>query len=373
MLIQIAVLTVFSNHCFKFRGRIYRQSRGGAIGLRLTSVVARIVMDTWACKFLFKLDTAGMRIFAFMKYVDDVNVVMRRLKAGFRWTGEKLAWTKECQEEQRASGESEERLTMTRVLEAAESIYPWLKFTMDLAEDHGARTVPMLDLQVWTEPMKSRQGSTTAEPEGCRGGEGPQPGQDPAETDDGVQVLSWAFYEKPSTSSKVLRANSAYPWRSKLVTMVMEVFRRCRNTSRQLAPESRAKILGTFVSKMRRSGYHQSTVDGVLDSGLRFYYRKVKLDLEGGPPLNHRVERDTVQRRREKMGATKDWFKRRRGGEQEARRKEDPARVAQPRSRKRRPGVRPGVGAGTLGSGAPPRTPRHQQREPQRSRPGPMT
>ena len=93
MLVQIVVLIVFTNHCYKFRGRVYRQSKGGAIGLRLTSIAAWIVMDAWACSFLLKLDKVRMRIFAFMKYVDNVNVVMRRLKARFMWVGEKLVWT----------------------------------------------------------------------------------------------------------------------------------------------------------------------------------------------------------------------------------------------------------------------------------------
>ena len=83
--VQIVVLVVFQNHCYKFKGRTYRQSRGGAIGLRLTSLVARIVMDAWAGMFLMKLDRVGFRIFAFMKYVDDINIIIRRLKLGFRW------------------------------------------------------------------------------------------------------------------------------------------------------------------------------------------------------------------------------------------------------------------------------------------------
>ena len=44
---------------------------------------------------------------------------------------------------------------MSRVLEAAKLVYPWLKFTMDLAEDNETGAVPMLDLQVWTDPKRS--------------------------------------------------------------------------------------------------------------------------------------------------------------------------------------------------------------------------
>ena len=67
-------------------------------------------------------------------------------------------------------------------------------------------------------------------------GEGPAMGK-------AAQTLSWALYEKPATSSRPLSATSAYPWRKKLVTMNMEVFRRLRNTMRQMTLRSRTNIL----------------------------------------------------------------------------------------------------------------------------------
>ena len=39
---------VMKNHVYTFGGRKYKQIKGGAIGLRLTGVVARIRMDRWA-------------------------------------------------------------------------------------------------------------------------------------------------------------------------------------------------------------------------------------------------------------------------------------------------------------------------------------
>ena len=44
-MMKIAVLNVFRNHMYQFGGVTYRQLKGAPIGLRLTSVVARIVMD----------------------------------------------------------------------------------------------------------------------------------------------------------------------------------------------------------------------------------------------------------------------------------------------------------------------------------------
>ena len=65
-----------ANHVYQFCGVKYRQTAGGPIGLCLTSLVAHIVMDRWVVQFIFKLDKAGCKLWAVMKYVDDVNLVM---------------------------------------------------------------------------------------------------------------------------------------------------------------------------------------------------------------------------------------------------------------------------------------------------------
>ena len=182
---------------------------------------------------------------------------------------------------------------MKLVLEAANSIYPWLSFTADVPSMHDSMTVPMLDIQVWV----------------CH-------------SSSGHDRLSWSFFEKNMSSCRVLKATSGYNWRSKVVTMTMETMRRMRNTSRQVSMTTRLQILKTFVEKLRRSGYSSSTTVNMIKSGLRFYYRKVRIQHEGGPPVNSRNDSQDIHRRRAKMGASQRWFKRRRGGEEEQARKE---------------------------------------------------
>ena len=64
-----------------------------------------------------------------------------------------------------------------------------------------------------------------------------------------------------------------------------------------------------------------------------------------------------MQKRREKMGATKDWFRRRRGGEQEVRRKEDPVRSVQLRNSNSRTREQGGP-SGWQGTGVESKSPR---------------
>ena len=80
---KIAIINVFRHHMYQFNGRTYRQSAGGPIGLRLTSVVAHVVMDSWARGFLEKMVRAEVDVHAFIKYVDDVNLVLSMLAPGF--------------------------------------------------------------------------------------------------------------------------------------------------------------------------------------------------------------------------------------------------------------------------------------------------
>ena len=89
--------------------------------------------------------------------------------------------------------------------------------------------------------------------------------------------------------------------------MAMELHRRLRNSSRQLTTRAKSNIVCQFVNKLRSSGHGPSTVRRMIESGTKFFYRKLICDLEGGPKLNDRPELSETQlvlRRRQKLGAS---------------------------------------------------------------------
>ena len=49
--LEIAIEASFKLHLYSFKGRVYRQLRGGPIGSRLTMCVARVVMKSWGKLF----------------------------------------------------------------------------------------------------------------------------------------------------------------------------------------------------------------------------------------------------------------------------------------------------------------------------------
>ena len=60
--IAVGVRHVFSSHVYSFTGKLFQQISGGAIGLRLTSVVTRIQMARWIRVVIYKLKIAGLTI-----------------------------------------------------------------------------------------------------------------------------------------------------------------------------------------------------------------------------------------------------------------------------------------------------------------------
>ena len=145
---KVATRNVFLHHQYRFNGKTYRQGGGAPIGLRFTSVVARIIMDQWCLKFISKVVEAGMDLRMIAKYVDDINLVVLMLDLGSRWVADKVVTTREWEQEDMEAGRTRESVTMECVREAASLIQPWLLFTADHPGLHESGMVPCLDSTV---------------------------------------------------------------------------------------------------------------------------------------------------------------------------------------------------------------------------------
>ena len=71
---MIGIETSFSEHIYEFKGELYKQQEGGAIGVRLTGEVAKVIMDRWASDMEACLRASKVEIFMLCKYVDDINL-----------------------------------------------------------------------------------------------------------------------------------------------------------------------------------------------------------------------------------------------------------------------------------------------------------
>ena len=76
--LEVLVCATFSNHIYSNRNELYKQLKGGAIGLRLTAgIVARIVIDQWTKIFRERLRQAEEQFHMLKKYVNYIKVIMR--------------------------------------------------------------------------------------------------------------------------------------------------------------------------------------------------------------------------------------------------------------------------------------------------------
>ena len=83
--IMIGIETSFSEHIYEFNGDLYKQLEGGAIGVRLTGEVARVIMDRWATDMDACLRASKVEVYLLCKYVDDINLATSLIPAGYVW------------------------------------------------------------------------------------------------------------------------------------------------------------------------------------------------------------------------------------------------------------------------------------------------
>ena len=205
--LEVAVRTTFRNHIYMYGNKLYRQLKGGPIGLRLTGVVARLVMDQWAKLFLSTLANNNIMVYLFRKYVDDVNLALSLARPGLRWERDmdgtyKLKWDKDTEtrdlQGEKSAEEAKER-TMRLMGEVASLLVPGISFMVDLPSRYPTKKVPMLDLQVWTEV--SGQGTK----------------------------IRHTYYEKKVTSPIVFHSRGACPTKQKVIVLAEETKRRLYN------------------------------------------------------------------------------------------------------------------------------------------------
>ena len=78
-MIKRAVEFIWTNHLYQYDNKVYRQLFEGAIGLRVTQVVARIVMNRWDKEFMDKMGQENNRwdLRMYKRYMDDANLIVK--------------------------------------------------------------------------------------------------------------------------------------------------------------------------------------------------------------------------------------------------------------------------------------------------------
>ena len=251
--VRLMIVKTMSLHDFQLDGQLYRQSRGGSIGLDLTGVVSDVYMCEWDSRLIGMMEEAHMETVVYKRYKDDVDFI-------FRWQADVAVGV----------GERRDKLAMDRVKSLADSVDPSLTVSTAVCSDFPDGRLPSLDVKVWIGADK-----------------------------DGVVRILYTHYMKDVSSRAVMHRLSSHSDSMKVSVFVNEVLRILRNCSRYTVwKEEAARHLTYFMRRMQYSGFSETTRFQVLSAALRKYDEKVRSG-------------EVINQRREPEGATAkmEWYK----------------------------------------------------------------
>ena len=155
----------------------------------------------------------------FERYVDDETEGLAAVEPEVSFVGDKLVRHEALVEEDKEIPCDERTFKLMK--EIGYSMYPCVKFTVDVPSFHLDGRLPLLDLVLEVNNEQFDHG----------------------------------FYEKPCASEVVIPYTSAHSWKIKMSVMVEEGVRRLRNHSRGMDYERSRQGMEDWSRKLRKSGY----------------------------------------------------------------------------------------------------------------------
>ena len=279
---RIATLVLFRTHVYEFGNKYFLQRRGGPIGLRSTCCIARLVMLWWDRRLMEMVAESNMSVEEKARYMDDIRLWTFCIRLGWRWSEGSLKFSREWRNAEMDAGMTGLQKTLEVFQMMMNDVCSFLKLTMESVDDYGGR-LPTLDLTIWV-----REDNKTM----------------------------YLFYEKPMASNMVIQKKSAMPENMKIATLNQEVVRRMMNTSEELDMGERCQVLDNYCQKMSNSGYEVKQMRHIVIGGLTGYERRLQLSKnKTNPkwrPLHEGAHFNVVGRRKKKMLAKSEWFKKKR-------------------------------------------------------------
>ena len=225
-------------------------------------MLIRIYSQEW-----LKLVNLGIDLIIFKRYVDDITILMNRVKPGWRFNGD-MNCMEFKEEEVEADKLIPDDVRSMRILCEIANTISQLRFTMDCPSLNDNKMVPILDTQLWIEGNR----------------------------------VQYIFYKKSCSSQFTVLKRSAIPDRTKRQTIFQEGIRRCYTTSPTVGDEVRNKIMADYSNMLRLSGYSEKfrvdTVEGVLSRWevilKEVHEKKRVLHRSTSQIIQHKLQRGTV-------------------------------------------------------------------------------
>lgn len=216
----------------------------------------------------------------YKRYVDDTNIIVKRLEPGERWDEEQQRMVldqQKIEDDQEIDGDVH---TAREIRRMADSIDPTIKWEEAVPSKSPGGKLPILDLQCWAE-----------------------------ERQDIGTIIYYEFYRKPMANRLLMLHSSAIPEKIKRTTLTQEVIRILRNCQPDLPWEQKIKHLNTFTERMRDSDYPEKFRGEVITAGLRGYEKMQEVEKAGGRPVNRLRATDRIERKQQKQKKKDTWYK----------------------------------------------------------------
>ena len=257
--LEIGVKTSFQRHLYQFNGKVYRQTSGGPIGLRITMAAARIVMGEWGERYTKIMLQAELKIWLKGLYVDDVRTGTTVLAKGKRWDDQekKFIYRDAWKEEDEKNEDSDTKRMSLQLNKAMNSVFEGINLTIEIAEDFKEKKLPTLEFKLWVETSK-----------------------------EGLSQVRYSFFEKEMNTPYCILERSAMAEQSKVSSLTQDLIRRLTNTYEGASQCEKNLIVEKFIQKLKISGYKKIQVREIIESGLKGYITKVERAKKDGRDLH---------------------------------------------------------------------------------------
>ena len=127
--ISKALEVTYTHHHYTVGGQIHKQLDGGPQGLNTAVEASNIYMLLFDKRFLVLVKSLGLVVLLYLRYVDDISVVMPPIKPGWFYSREhnSLKFDPEHEYAQMAG----DKRTMLVLRDIANTVNPNLSFTVD--------------------------------------------------------------------------------------------------------------------------------------------------------------------------------------------------------------------------------------------------
>ena len=113
------VIETITNHGYQYNNTIYKQEIGGAIGLELVGVIAKVYMCWWDKQLLQRIAAENMKVELYKRYEDDCNIAVDDFRE-----------------------DTTDEQVISKISQIADTIDPAIKSTYDVGGNYADKKLP---------------------------------------------------------------------------------------------------------------------------------------------------------------------------------------------------------------------------------------